>query len=280
MREAWRGQSLKLVAAYANQDGIDLLINSTASPDVSKVFSFLKFSKLPQPGYDNTPFWIGRRAGFLRAALRKKGVSQVLATPCGLFLAPFLAAYLAATRRQPRGGACGLRIGIVSSDEVGPEFDDLWERKLAEGRKLWSFRTARYLRWHFGAPGKQRPPFLATAHENGRLVGYLAVIRDDNPGLGLARARVADVFVERNRTEVIRPLLATAFREARRRGAHMMEVHGLPADIRAVFAESRPHDLFNPGWPFLYRALDPELARSLEAEDQWHGGLFDGDGSL
>ena len=77
VREDWRGQSLKLVAAYSKQD-IELLINSTASPDVSKVFSFLKFSKLLQPDYDNTPFWIGRRAGFLRAALRKKGVPRVL----------------------------------------------------------------------------------------------------------------------------------------------------------------------------------------------------------
>jgi hypothetical protein len=99
-----------------------------------------------------------------------------------------------------------LDVRILSPEQIGGDFDALWERKRREGVKLLADRTARTLRWHYAAEGRPNPPFLVGAYDGERLVGYLGVVRQDALHIELRRARVADLFVERDDPEVIRSL--------------------------------------------------------------------------
>jgi hypothetical protein len=277
---AFRGQSLQLVTAYARQPGVDLLLNTTASPESSKIFQFLKFDRIPQPAYNRNLYWVLGCAGFLRSALLKKGFPAALSRPAGWLLAPALGATLRVLRRGPRfrGGPLALR--VVRPEEAGEEFDDLWQRKTAGGSQLLAHRDARTLRWHFAAAGRKDPPLLLAAYEGSRLKGYVALVRQDNASLHLRRARIADLFVEGDDPDTIRQLLQGAARTARDGGADMLEVVGFPESYQKICQEYRPFELWDEAWPFLYRARDPELHRALACSERWHACLYDGDGAI
>jgi hypothetical protein len=168
---------------------------------------------------------------------------------------------------------------VLSPAEIDGHFDELWVRKLAEAPRLLAERTSETLRWHFSRP-VEHPPFVVAAFEGGALVGYAAVVRQDAREIGLARARIADVLALRDDPETIREVLVGALREARARGAAMVELVGFPPRIRAVASELKPLQLSSPAWPFHYRARDPVVHRALAEPALWHASLFDGDGSL
>lgn len=277
---AFRGSSMQLVLAFAKQTGADLLLNTTTAPHVSRIFQFLKLQALPQPDYGRSFYWVLRGRGFLNAGLRKKGFSRAASHAGSVALAPALWAE-AVLRRRQRGLRSGrLDIRLLTAEQVDKGFDALWQRKLGEGQKLLAHRTAETLRWHYDAEDRPNPPFLLAAYRGERLVGYLGVVRQDAPHLALKRARVADIFVERDDPEVIRALLVAAMQHARQRAAHMLEVIGFPESVRRCLADLRPFELRDDSTPFLYRAIDPELHRALTTPDVWYASLYDGDGSL
>ena len=149
----YRGESMKLVMAYARQPDVDLLLNTTAAPQTSKIFEFFKFRRIPHPSYDLSYYWVLRSGNFLRAGLQKKAVSKLLSGIAGAALAPLLWAEMIVRRRRPKAGRRIHSVNVISADEVGDDFDDLWRRRLAESRKLFADRTSTTLRWHYAAAG-------------------------------------------------------------------------------------------------------------------------------
>jgi hypothetical protein len=276
----FRGQSLQLCMAYARQTQADLLINTTASPQASKVFQFLKFQKMPQPHYDRSYYWVLRTSGFLQAALRKKGIARTISRIGGVVLAPLLWGELKLRRRGPRFRGERLALKILDAEAIDHHFDELWHRKLAGERKLWAFRTSETLRWHYGHIKGANRPFLTCAYKGDRLFGFAAFVRQDAGHIGLKRARLADLFVERDDPDTIRQLLEVGVREARQRGAEMLEIIGFPPHIRRLVESYRPFELRNEAWPYLYKSPQAELQRTLASPDLWYPCLFDGDGSL
>ena len=286
-----RGQSLQLVLPFARQGGVDLLLNTTCSPEASQIFQFLKFRRLPQPDYDQDLYWVLRPAGFLGAALRKRGCPAALGRSAGTLLAPLLWAEIRARGRRPRppgpapgpapGPGRALQTRAVAVPDLGADFDALWRRKLAEPRRLLACRDAATLRWHFAPRQRPTPPFLVAAWDAAELAGYAAVTVQDTPRYRLRRAYLADLCAAGDDPETIRHLLAAAAREARARGADLLQAVGFPAPLRRVFQESRPRvRRARAAWPYLYRALDPDLHRELDCAALWHACLYDGDGSL
>jgi hypothetical protein len=275
----FRGSSMQLVATYAKQDHVDLLLNTTAAAHVVQLFRFLKFEPLPQEDYQRNLFWVLRSSAFLNAALRKKGFSRFVSRVGGVTLAPALWAR-GVLRGQGLLGRTPYEVRILGGEELGQDFDDLWERKLREGQRLLAHRTAKTLQWHFAPAGRSHPLFLACAYDKGLLKGYMAVVRQDAPHIDLKRARVADIFVEQDDPEVIRLLLGAVLRHARTQGADMLEVIGFPDPIRSALLRCRPFERHEEASPFLYKVLRPELHQALSAPDLWYASLYDGDGSL
>jgi hypothetical protein len=274
-----RGSSLQLYMAFVRQSAVDLLLNTTAAPEVSKISEFLKFRRIPQPAYNRSSYWILRPLAFARSALRKKGLPPWLAALGGPALGTALAIEAAIRGRGPRYGA-DLETRVVPADGIGSEFDELWRRTREDPASLLAVRDAATLRWHFAARERPNPPFLVTATRDGTLAGYAAVVRQDADHLGLTRARLADLVVEGPDDSVVRALLHAACGEAGRRGASMMEVVGFPASTRTTFGGFAPFELRDEGWPFLYRAIDRSLDEPLSREETWRACLYDGDGSL
>jgi hypothetical protein len=276
----FRGQTFQLVLAYAQQRNVDLLLNTTAAPQVSKIFQFLKFEPIPQPHYNRIFYWVLRTAHFLNSGLRKKGYAKPVSRIGSVMLAPLLWGEMRLRGRGRRFGDGALNIKILPAEAIGSDVDELWERKIAEGRKLLAYRDARSLRWHFSAAGKSHSPVLIAAYSGTRLVGYLALVRQDGPDIHLQRARVADLFVERDDPATIGQLLDVAMQQALADGADMLEVIGFPVHFQQLFQEYRPFRRWNESCPFLYKAPQPDLHHELGSADLWHACLYDGDGCL
>ncbi len=276
---AFRGRSMQLILAYARQTGVDLLLNTTASPQASKIFEFSKFQRLPQASYDRSYFWVLRLVGFSDALLRKRGFGKTTSRLGSFVLAPLLWAEARVRRRGLPFRSGSLTIKVIGADVIDDVFDELWHRKVAEGRRLLAHRTSKALRWHFWRRSTELPTCFVCAYDGPRLAGYIAIVRQDAQ-VGLRRARVADIFAERDDADTIRQLLDAAAQEARKRGAEMLEVIGFPEHIRRIMGACRPFELRKDAWPFLYKAIDPELGSELSFSDAWYPCLFDGDGSL
>lgn len=276
-----RGASLQLVFPFARQPGLDLLLNTTASPESSKIFQFLKFEPVPVPDYHVSYYWILRPAGFLHAALRKKAFGQWLAAAGGTALAPALWLEDRLRGRGPRPPRDPhLWTDVIGVEGIGPEFDDLWTRKCREGRRLLAVRNAQILRWHYTRENPAHAPKLVRVWKEECLAGYAVVVRKDSPNLGLKRSLVADFFLEGDDPAVLRQLLRAAWRQAYRDGAQMLQIVGGPANLRRLIEADKPHRLEEGTRPFLFRAPDAALHAALQSADAWYPTLYDGDGSI
>jgi hypothetical protein len=277
----FRGSSMQLYLAFVRQRGVDLLLNTTAAPHVSQISEFLKFKRLPQPDYNRVIFWVLRPFEFAPAALRKKGLPGIVSVLGGPALGASLALESLSRLRSRPASSSGIELRVVEIENVGEEFNQLWRRvSSAESGSLLALRDAATLRWHFANRSPQHDSCFLAAFRGGSLEGYAAVIRQDNPQLGLTRAKLADLVVANGDRDITRWLISGAFRLARRRGAAMIEVVGFPQRVRAILDEFSPRRREDAPWPFLYKALDPALDPILAKEATWMACLYDGDGSL
>jgi hypothetical protein len=261
----FRGTSLQLLVSFAKQTGVDLLLNTTAAPQVSKISEFLKFTRIPQPAYDVSFYWVLRPMAFAQSGLRKKGWQPSVSAVAAPLLVPAVWAEGMLRGRGPR--------------RPGGDGPDLRVADAHHGRLL-AVRDAPALRWHFARRGRAHPPRIIAAYAGSRLRGYAAIVRQDASHLGLARARLADLIADADDPQVLRALVAGAAAEARRGGAAMLAAVGFPAPTRRIFQESRPFELRNESWPFLFKTADASLRDALGHESAWYACLYDGDGSL
>lgn len=276
----YRGKSMQLILPFTRQAGVDLLLNTTCSPETSQIFPFLKFARLPQADYDRPLYWILDEARFLVAGLRKKGYARPLSRVAGVALAPALWAETRVRGRRPRASGRDVATRLVEVDAIGAEFDDLDRRLALDGRTLHARRDSATLRWHFAPGDRSVPPLVVAASRGGTLVGYAAVIVRENPKYDLRRAYLADLVVDGDDPEAVRHLLAASAKAARGRRAALIEAVGFPERIRRILRESGPRTLFHPAWPYFYRAAEPALHGELADATRWHACLYDGDGSL
>jgi hypothetical protein len=271
--------TFQLLLPYVRQRHVDLLLNTTATPQASHIFQFLKFARLPQADYDVSYFWVTKPTGFLSAALWKKGLPPPWCRMGGVAVAPalWLENWLRG-RRVRSAGNLPARIDVVPSEEIGSEFDLFWTGKRAETRRLLAVRSSEVLRRRFHGDDPAHSPRLIRAWMASRLVGYAALVRVDSPQIALKRLRVADLLVERDDPLIVQQLLAAAYTEARRAQAHMLEVMGHPSHIRRVFTRNRPYCRKDESQSYLYKARDPALHAALGSPDAWYATIFDGDG--
>ena len=280
VEKPFRGQTGDLASAYFEQPGVDLLLGTSGIPASGRLYLGNGGAALPVPDYDRVPFWVLASGAFARAALRQKGLSAPLAAAGATLLGPGIAALAALGRKGPRRTRMGLDPEAIRLEEVGDEFDDLWRRKLAEGPRLYAWRTGEDIRWHFEERDHPRSLTLLRCRHAGRLAGYLVWEREDVERYGLARARIADLFVEHDAPEVLEALLAAAHETARAQGCHVLELQGFSQVLPSQVGLGRSLSRTLTPISFCYKARTPELQMALSHADAWYPSLFDGDGSL
>jgi hypothetical protein len=275
----FRGLSLQLVLPFVRQQHVDLLLNTTASAEASQVFRFLKFARLPQPDFDVSMYWVSQPVGFVRAALRKKGLPLLLARVSAPVAGPVLGLEHWLRGRRPKSpGTHDITIDAGGAEVIGAEFDEFWNSKRAESGRLLAVRSAEILRHRFGQEGRAQPPRVIRAWRGERLVGYTICVRFDTPEIGLKRLRFADLMADQDDPLVVQELLAAAVQEARQARVDMLEVIGYPTHIRELLELARPLHWKRESWPYLYKTDDPVLQAALESQSTWYPTLLDGDG--
>jgi hypothetical protein len=91
---------------------------------------------------------------------------------------------------------------------------------------------------------------------------------------------VADLLARNDDPEIVKALCVAAHDHARGIGSHVLELVGLPPSIRSVCSQWGPYTRAYPACPFLYKAADPALQRTLSDGAAWYAGPFDGDTTL
>ena len=277
---AFRGYTLRLVAAFFKQTGKDILLNTTAIEVAGRIFQRFKASPMPQRDYDQVLYWVLRPRAFISAGLKYMKQPPAVARAGSYLLEIPLKGYIAARKKAPQIESGKKRrpmeLRLLDVSDIGQEFDDLWARKVMEEARLMSYRTAEVLRWHFA---KVRAKVLC-CHSGGVLVGYAIVTREDLCQIGLARSKIVDLFVERDDPELVSHLLHGAYDYAKGDGSHVLEVTGFPTSIRDTLRRANPHVRRLDSWPYFYTALDRDIHHELQDGQAWYACPLDGDTSL
>lgn len=279
VQKPFRIRVKELAAAYFGQDEADLLVATTCNRATGRIYDRFAASPMPYRDYQRVLYWVLDPVGFLRSAFRKKGVHPGVSRIGQLVLGPALASAMALQKRRPGRLRPGIEPEAISVDAVGDEFDDLWRRKVAEGCRLYACRTAADLRWHFEFTSAEAVIVLRCRRRGG-LQGYLVLVRETVPEIGLDRLKVADLFVASNNLDTIDALLAAAYEMGRALGCHVLELVGFPREIRTQAERFRPFSRLYPTYPFYFKARSADLHRALHSQDVWYPSLYDGDGCL
>ena len=276
--KGFRTETPRLCEAFFGQD-TDLLLMSSGNESAGRRCLEYGSSTMPQPDYGEILYWVIDASGFLRAGLKKKGRGGVAAWFGGHLGALALNAQMRLGGRRPYAPLD--HIAITSVDEIDEGFDDLWARKLKEypGRLL-ACRNAETLQWYFSLSQDSGRTRFICYRPQGRLEGYLALVREDAPGIGLKRLKVADLFVAEDDPATLGALLAAAYEYGVAKRCHVLEVVGLPQGLRAHVLAHKPYRRSMPTFPFFFKALNPDLAAPLAAGDGWYVTAFDGDTAL
>lgn len=275
-----RGYGTSLASAFFKQGNVDMLLNTTANEAAGRIFQLFRGSAVPQKGYDKVLFWVLDPCGFLTAVLRWKKINPALERISGKLFGILLRGDIAVRKRSPYMITRSTDVGLLDIDDIGDEFDDLWCRKLHEGKRLLSYRTAEVLRWHFEKPVTGHKAKVVCSYVSGKLAGYAVIMREDSTQIGLTRSRIVDIFAERDDPQVIDQLLLASYEYAKDDGSHVLEMIGFPRAIREQFLTCNPYSRKLPSWPYFYKVLNGSVGKQLENEDAWYACSFDGDASL
>lgn len=277
---AYRGHTLKLVAAFLNQPDKDILLNTTAIEVAGKIFQRFKASPMPQRDYDQILFWVLQPRGFINAALRYKSLHPVFARATSLLLSIPLKIYLYVKRKFPQvvapSNTSTTTLRLINVLDIGRDFDEFWAKKSIQEKRLISYRTSEILRWHFA---KARAKVLC-CYRADELVGYAVVTQEKLEQFGIVRSKIADLFVESDSPDLVNQLLKGIYDYSKETGSHLLEVLGFPASIRDILLQSNPHSRALQSWPYFYFSSRSEFHDNLSNEEVWFACAFDGDTSL
>lgn len=275
----YRGQTQELSTAYFAQQEADLLMVTTGSVATGRIFTRFGASPMPLLEYQDVLYWVLEPSRFARAALRRKHMKPWIARALAGTGGPLLKAALALSGHGPRRRTTRVEAEAIQPDQAGDEFDELWQRKLAEGPRLYASRRAEDIRWHFELAPTDSVRILRLRRE-GRLAGYLILLQESVEEVGLSRAKIVDLFVAADDADATLALLRAAHEMAKALGCHVLELVGMPLPVRERARTLRPLSRRFDVHPWLFKAPSPALDASLRSRDAWYPTLYDGDSCL
>jgi hypothetical protein len=276
----YRAFSIGLMASFYRQENVDLFLNTSAIESVGKMVRAFQAEPLPQRDYDTVLFWVLDDRQFLHAVAKKFGVNSTIDAVGGILGSLALRTEKVLRRRHPRHNPGRYRITETSVAEIGSDFTEVWQRKIAEKPRLLADRDQRHLRWHFTIPGSQQVTRVLRCEDQGCLIGYGVVQFGTQDETGLRTCLLADMLVPNDEPEVVKSLVARAYDLAKESGCHVFEVLGFPWNLRQALLQWNPYSRKYPACPFYFKAKDRALHGILKNEDVWYASPFDGDTTL
>jgi len=275
----YRVAVVRLVAAFYRQRPVDLYLTTTAIAEVGRIAKAFKSDALPQADYETVLFWVLQPSSFGEEMMEKLGLKRNLARVGGAATSLAVGVDKFLRRRRPSHHSTGLTVSKVAVREIGDDFQSLWLERVNERPRLFADRSSAVLRWHYDIPGDRGSTRVLCCRKNGELLGY-AVIRHDPQPNGLQKSLIADILAKQDDPEVLRALLIAAYEDARSTSSYILEVLGLPANIRSLILQWNPYLRKYPACPFYYKAADPALHKELSDAKAWYATPFDGDTTL
>ena len=276
----FRGHALQLIATFFSRNPADVFLISSANELAAPLFRVAGAKVLPQQDYNHSLFFVVSGADFVSSVLRKKGYGKSIARAAGGLIGPFYA--VESMLKQRWRSHRHIRVQFLQAAEISSEFDTFWEALVNEKSNCFiAQRDAASLKWQFGHPAAaSRQPIILCSRTNGGLKGYAILTHWDSPAFGLKRMMITDLIALNNDEDVIRDLIAVAFRHARDERVHMLQMIGFPPHIRKVIEVFRPIKKHSPGNPFWYFARDVNIAAGLARPEAWYASMMDGDTTL
>jgi len=276
----YRGHTLALIRRVVSPQAAEFLVDASAKPSVARILDrFLVHrgvgGRIPAGNWNTAAFWITNYRGFLKSALRARGLPSALSEPaaCAMWM-----------RDNWKGTAAWIRAGderVQQGPDFDERFDQLWdELKLAYPNRWLATRSRKVLQWHFRFALAANRLWILTIGDNSRILAYALFRRQDNPQFGLTRVRLIDFQAVNGDHSQLVPMLAWALRRCREEGIHMLEAYGFRPDKQHIIDALAPHRRALPAWGFFYAAFEQGLKRQLQIPDVWDPSHFDGDESL
>ena len=278
---SFRGFSLRLVGAFFRQSHAELLLNTTASQAASQIFQRFGSVPLPLTSFNQTLFWVLKPRHFAKSFLTRMSLGSLVASAGSYLAGPLIQGDAIIRRRQPKEvpTSKGFQVDVLDESGIGVEFDELWSRKLGEGKRLLANRDGATLRWRLSAPGNRQSTKILACRQSGKLVGYALVASEYLPHLDLPRSRIIDLLVEDD-PQIVGALVRAAYEDAKRGGSYVLETTGFPLGIRREVESSNPYTRRIPSPTFLYAAADEKIHQELADAQLWYASPFDGDAGL
>lgn len=278
VRPEYRGMAPLLMDEYFNQEGADLLINTTVNAPAEGLNSALS-ARVPLGDWQAAAFWVTGYRGFARTALRIKGVPLA-----GLLAAPAAAALRLreafSDSSLPAGPAW---VTIAEASDFDSRFDAFWEELVRQNpNKLLGVRDSRSLGWHFAIPMRAGQVWIMTASRNGVLRAYCILKRSDQPQghQGLIRMRLVDYQTLEPDEDLLPGLLKAALKRCAAEGIYVLEHLGCGLPKMHSFDRFAPYRRRLPCWKYYYKGADPALDAELARPEVWDPSAFDGDASI
>lgn len=271
-----------LSTAYFSQKNIDLFMVTTAIKPTARIFARFSGQPVPRADYDNVLFWVIKPAGFLNSVFRKLKMKPFIADFLGKALSPFLYALIALKTKScnPDSGRKQMEVEKENIDEIGAEFDALWQRKINEEQCLYAYRTAEYLRWSLEICIKTKQVFLFCCRRENRLDGYIILTIEYVTEISMKRGKIMDLFVAGDDLAVVDALFLAVFNAAREQGCHILELAGFSMKIRKNFLKYRPFIRRYESYNYHYKTMSDNMKLLLENPKSWYLALFDGDSAF
>jgi hypothetical protein len=276
----YRATALSISSAFYRQPTVDLILNTSSIEAVGKVARAFKANALPQVDYDSVLSWVLRPFPFARTVMEKFTRKPALVHPGGALGALALGVDKILHGRWPRGSSKSCPVTEIGVNEIGYDFEALWNAKLTEGLRLFAVRDAATLRWHFDIPWDGASTRVLCCYKNRELLGYAVIRTHWYQGVGPRRSFIADLLIKEDDPEVLRALFVAAYGHAKRAGSDILEVLGFPPNIRRVLSQWNPYVRRYPACPFYYKATEPVLHKALSDGTVWYATPFDGDTTL
>lgn len=276
----FRSNSLRLLATFFSRNPADVLLFSSANELAAPLYRMAGAKMLPQENYNLSLIWVVSGVDFVSSVLRKKGYGKNIAKIAGRIVGPSFA--IESILKQRWKLYSNHIVELLRPSEISSEFITFWVALVNEKSDCFiAQRDSTLLKWQFGHPSAAyRQPIILCSRINGRLKGYAILTRWDSQTIGLKRMMITDLIALNNDEDVIRGLVAAAFRYALTERVHMLQMVGFPPFIRNTIEVFKPIKYHSSGRPFWYFAKDVDIAAGLARPEAWYASVMDGDTNL
>ena len=142
-------------------------------------------------------------------------------------------------------------------------------------------RNSQNLNWHFKFPIADKKLWIYSIKgSGGEIKAYAIFLRQDNPKVGLKRARIIDFQSIDDDPDLFTSILSAGIKRCQEEGIDLLEVIGFNSGKRSIMAKYAQHKRRLPSWPFYYKTGSSLLVEKLSDPMVWDPCLLDGDASF